>query len=76
MSTTVTVIIQKYVSSYFSFWQSNFHDSKYTLVVNEIFVTYCVIINPIINPKMDFNPNLNPNMNPNYLSLFLQYLVF
>ena len=56
----------------FSFSQSNFHDLKYILVANEMFVTYRAIINPIVNPKMNLNPNFNPNMNPNYFSLFLQ----
>ena len=63
---------QEYIFMYCSFWQSNFHDSKYTLVVNEMSVTYWATNNPVINPKININSNFNPNTNPNNLSLFLQ----
>ena len=70
------VKMQKCVSSYIIFWQSNFHNSKYTLVLNEMSVTYEAIINPVINPKINVNSNPNPNSNPTNLSLFLQQLDF
>ena len=49
-----------------------FYDSKYTIVVNHLFVTICAIAKPTINPKANPNPNPNPNLNLTSFCLILQ----
>ena len=63
LSTTLTVITQKCVSSYFSLCQSDFHDSKFAIVVNYLFITIYAIINPKINSNINPNPNLHLTAN-------------